>query len=216
MRNGVARPNLAVHLCGSHGGTHTGTDGSSAQSIEDLAIYRSLPNMVVMHPCDDVSTEILTNKLLEIKSPSYTRTARNKTPRIYDTNDSRIQIGKGVKLRDGTDVAIIACGVMVSKSLEAADDLQNNFGIDVEIIDLQTLRPIDSETIEKFISKVSRALEELGQNEISTTTIGTMVMEGLKELDPVAYVRFASVYRNIREQKEFIQIVDKIDVFKKR
>ena len=77
-------------------------------------------------------------------------------------------------------------------------------------------RPLDTETIEKFISKVSRALEELGQNEISTTTIGTMVMEGLKELDPVAYVRFASVYRNFREEKDFVQFVDKIDVFKKR
>ena len=77
-------------------------------------------------------------------------------------------------------------------------------------------RPLDTETIENFISKVSRALEELGQNEISTTTIGTMVMEGLKELDPVAYVRFASVYRNFREEKDFVQFVDKIDVFKKR
>ena len=77
-------------------------------------------------------------------------------------------------------------------------------------------RPIDSETIEKFISKISRALEELGQSEISTNTIGTMVMEGLKELDPVAYVRFASVYRNFREEKDFVQFVDKLDVYKKR
>ena len=77
-------------------------------------------------------------------------------------------------------------------------------------------RPLDTETIEKFISKISRALEELGQNEISTNTIGTMVMEGLKELDPVAYVRFASVYRNFREEKDFVQFVDKIDVYKKR
>ena len=75
---------------------------------------------------------------------------------------------------------------------------------------------MDTETIEKFISKVSRTLEELGQNEISTSTIGTMVMEGLKELDPVAYVRFASVYRNFREEKDFIQFVDKLDVYKKR
>ena len=77
-------------------------------------------------------------------------------------------------------------------------------------------RPLDSETVEKFISKVSRALEELGQNEISSNTIGTMVMEGLKELDPVAYVRFASVYRNFREEKDFVQFVDKLDVYKKR
>ena len=77
-------------------------------------------------------------------------------------------------------------------------------------------RPIDTETAEKFISKISRALEELGQSEISTSTIGTMVMEGLKELDPVAYVRFASVYRNFREEQDFVQFVDKIDVFKKK
>ena len=77
-------------------------------------------------------------------------------------------------------------------------------------------RPLDSETIEKFISRISRSLEELGQNEISSNTIGTMVMEGLKELDPVAYVRFASVYRNFREEKDFVQFVDKLDVYKKR
>ena len=77
-------------------------------------------------------------------------------------------------------------------------------------------RPIDTETIEKFISNISRSLEELGQSEISPNPIGTMVMDGLKDLDPVAYVRFASVYRNFREEKDFIQFVDKIDVFKKR
>ena len=77
-------------------------------------------------------------------------------------------------------------------------------------------RPLDTDTVEKFITKVSRSLEEIGQSEISSSTIGTLVMEGLKELDPVAYVRFASVYRNFREEKDFIQFVDKIDVFKKR
>ena len=77
-------------------------------------------------------------------------------------------------------------------------------------------RPIDTETVEKFITNISRSLEELGQSEITSNIIGTMVMEGLKNLDPVAYVRFASVYRNFREEKDFIQFVDKIDVFKKR
>ena len=77
-------------------------------------------------------------------------------------------------------------------------------------------RPIDTDTVEKFITNVSRSLEELGQSEISSNSIGTLVMEGLKELDPVAYVRFASVYRNFREEKDFVQFVDKIDVFKKR
>ena len=77
-------------------------------------------------------------------------------------------------------------------------------------------RPIDTDTVEKFITNISRALEELGQSEVSSSIIGTMVMDGLKDLDPVAYVRFASVYRNFREEKDFVQFVDKIDVFKKR
>jgi len=77
-------------------------------------------------------------------------------------------------------------------------------------------RPIDTDTVEKFITNISRSIEELGQSEVNSNTIGTMVMDGLKNLDPVAYVRFASVYRNFREEKDFIQFVDKIDVFKKR
>ena len=77
-------------------------------------------------------------------------------------------------------------------------------------------RPIDTDTVEKFISNISRSLEEMGQSEIPSNVIGKMVMDGLKELDPVAYVRFASVYRNFREVKDFEQFVDKLDVYKKR
>ena len=77
-------------------------------------------------------------------------------------------------------------------------------------------RPIDSDTVEKFITKISRSLEELGQSEISSSIIGTMVMDGLKNLDPVAYVRFASVYRNFREEKDIVQFVDKINVVKNK
>ena len=76
--------------------------------------------------------------------------------------------------------------------------------------------PIDTDTVEKFITNISRSLEELGQSEISSNTIGTIVMDGLKELDPVAYVRFASVYRNFREEKDFVQFVDKINVIKNK
>ena len=148
MRNGVARPNLAVHVCGSHGGTHTGTDGSSAQSIEDLAIYRTLPNVTVLHPCDDVSTRLLTKQLAESDSPSYMRTARNKTPVLYDDIDpSTIQIGKGIELRDGADIAIIACGVLVSEALKAADALSEQ-GIQATVIDMHTIKPLDTQLVD--------------------------------------------------------------------
>jgi transketolase len=151
MRNGVARPNLPVHVCGSHGGTHTGTDGSSAQSIEDLAIYRTLPNVVVMHPSDTVSTRELTIQLAESKSPSYMRTARNKTPVLYEGRENDIKIGKGIKLREGSDVAIIACGVMVSQSLKAADALEAE-GIHATVVDMHTLKPLDVDLIDELVS----------------------------------------------------------------
>ena len=149
MRNGVARPNLAVHLCGSHGGTHTGTDGSSAQSIEDLAIYRTLPNVVVMHPCDDVSTKALTMQLPNLGSPSYMRTARNKTPVLYDGKEGSVQIGKGIVLTEGSDVAIIACGVLVHESLAAAEILRRE-GINAKVVDMHTIKPLDTDLIDKL------------------------------------------------------------------
>ena len=152
MRNGVARPNLAVHLCGSHGGTHTGTDGSSAQSIEDLAVFRTLPNVVVMHPCDDVSTRALTMQLPDLGKPSYMRTARNKTPVLYDGREDEIQIGKGIVLREGKDVAIIACGVLVSESLKAAEALAEE-GINATVVDMHTLKPIDGELIDSLVAQ---------------------------------------------------------------
>lgn len=153
MRNGIARPNLAVHLCGSHGGTHTGTDGSSAQSIEDLAIYRTLPNVTVLHPCDDVSTRLLTKQLASSKNPSYMRTARNKTPVLYDdVEEGTIRIGKGIELREGRDVAIIACGVLVSEALKAADLLSQS-GIQATVIDMHTIKPLDTALVEKVASK---------------------------------------------------------------
>ena len=151
MRNGVARPNLAVHVCGSHGGTHTGTDGSSAQSIEDLAIYRTLPNVIVLHPSDVVSTKLLTVQLAASGSPSYTRTARNKTPVLYEGRESEIRIGKGVVLREGADVAIIACGVMVSESLKAAETLAAE-GIEATVVDMHTLKPLDGDLIDQLVA----------------------------------------------------------------
>ena len=152
MRNGVARPNLPVHVCGSHGGTHTGTDGSSAQSIEDLAIYRTLPNVIVMHPADDVSTRILTKQLVDKKSPSYTRTARNKTPVLYDGRENEIEIGKGIVNRQGSDVAIIACGVLVSEALKAAEQLASE-GIEATVVDMHTIKPLDSSLIDNLVSQ---------------------------------------------------------------
>jgi len=152
MRNGVARPGLRVHLCGSHGGTHTGTDGSSAQSIEDLAIYRTLPGVTVMHPADEVSTRLLTKQLVDHQSPSYMRTARNKTPLLYEGRETEVVIGKGIVHSEGADVGIVACGVMVSKALEAAEALANE-GIHATVVDMHTIKPLDGALIDAIVER---------------------------------------------------------------
>ena len=149
FRNGIARTGLVVHLCGSHGGMHTGQDGSSAQSTEDLGIFRTLPGMTVMHPSDRNSARVLTRKLLNHESPSYTRTARNKTREIYSEDEARsLHIGKASVLCEGKDATIIACGVMVERALDAAELLSNK-GIEVGVLDMHTLKPIDKEAILK-------------------------------------------------------------------
>jgi transketolase len=150
VRNGIARPGLTVHICGSHGGIHTGTDGSSAQSIEDLAIYRTIPGMAVLHPCDDLSAEEITVQLLNYDGPTYMRTARNKIARIYNHDSVReLKIGRGSVIRSGSDVCIIACGVMVSQALMAADELADS-GINATVIDMHTLKPLDTGLVDSM------------------------------------------------------------------
>ena len=147
VRNGIARPGLNVHICGSHGGIHTGSDGSSAQSVEDLSIYRTIPKMTVIHPCDDLSAEELTVQLLDISGPSYMRTARNKVPRMYDDQSKlSLKIGVGSILEEGGDVAIIACGVMVELARKASSILANE-GVDCTVVDMHTIKPLDTEII---------------------------------------------------------------------
>ena len=150
VRNGIARPNIVVHLCGSHGGIHTGTDGSSAQSIEDLAIYRTLPNMTVIHPSDDLAARALTLSLRHHNQPSYMRTVRNKVPRTYtEESATELQIGLGHVHRKGNDVAIIACGVMLNEAIEAADILSSE-GIEASVVDMHTIKPLDEHLVEQL------------------------------------------------------------------
>ena len=153
IRNGIARPGLCVHICGSHGGVHTGSDGSSAQSIEDLSIFRSIPNMTVIHPCDDLSAEELTVQLVENEGPSYMRTVRNKTTRIYDADSvGDIRIGKGSVLKEGSDVGIICCGVMVEKALKATEMLSKE-GVDCTVVDMHSIKPLDADLLRELALK---------------------------------------------------------------
>ncbi len=166
IRNGIARAGLNVHICGSHGGIHTGSDGSSAQSIEDLGIYRTIPNMTVIHPCDDLSAEELTVLTKDLDTPSYMRTVRNKVPRVYTTEEaSNLEIGKGSVIRRGSDVAIIACGIMVGIANEASKILESE-GISAFVVDMHTLKPLDNELLSELgIGGLGSAVSEWSSEE---------------------------------------------------
>jgi len=141
LRMSVAFPGLNVKIVTSHGGISVGEDGASQQSIEDIALMCTLPGFVVMVPSDQHCSEKLVLKADEWKGPVYIRTGRPKAPVIYKETDS-FEIGKGVRLREGTDVTLVANGLLVFEALEAAETLKDK-GISASVIDMHTVKPLD-------------------------------------------------------------------------
>ena len=206
FRNGIARTGLVVHLCGSHGGMHTGQDGSSAQSTEDLGIFRTLPEVTVMTPCDRNSARSLTRKLLDHPKPSYTRTARNKTREIYTKEEAEaLEIGKASVLREGSDASIIACGVMVERALEAADRLAER-GVEAAVIDMHTIKPIDREAI---IRAASSGAIVTAEDHSVIGGLGSAVAEVLVEEAPTM-MRMIGVRDKFGESGSPSDIMDKM------
>ena len=206
FRNGIARTGLVVHLCGSHGGMHTGQDGSSAQSTEDLGIFRTLPEVTVMTPCDRNSSRSLTKKLLDHPKPSYTRTARNKTREIYTKEEAEaLEIGKASVLREGTDASIIACGVMVERALEAADRLAER-GIEAAVIDMHTIKPIDRGAI---IRAANSGAIVTAEDHSVIGGLGSAVAEVLVEEAPTM-IRMIGVRDKFGESGSPSDIMDKM------
>ena len=146
-RNLIAHTNANVKICATHGGITVGEDGATHQSFEDVALMRVLPNMKVIVPADDASSKILLKKEFEEEGPAYFRFGRSAVPVVYDEN-SEIEIGKGMTLREGSDVAIIASGIMVAAALDAAEELSAE-GINARVIDMHTIKPLDEDIIVK-------------------------------------------------------------------
>lgn len=145
IRNSIGYTGANVKICATHAGLTVGEDGASHQAIEDIALMRSIPGMIVLNPADDVSARKLLRQAAELKGPVYVRLGRAAVPVIYD-EEERIDIGKAKTLRNGKDYAIIATGIMVAKALAAAGQLASE-GIDVRVIDMHTLKPLDEEAI---------------------------------------------------------------------
>lgn len=145
IRMGIANPHLNVKLVGSHGGISLGEDGASQQSVEDFALALALPRLAVLHPADEISTRTLTRQMASRPGPAYLRTGRPKAPKIY-TPETKIEIGRANILREGSDLTIFACGLMVWEALEAADLLAQD-GHQASVIDMHTLRPLDENAV---------------------------------------------------------------------
>ena len=148
IRNSVAYPCLPVKICASHAGVTVGEDGATHQFCEDMAIMRALPNMTVVCPADSASTEALLEEIVKFDGPVYMRFGRLAVPVINDNDDYKFELGKGIVLKDGSDVTIVATGLLVNEALEAAKKLESE-NISARVINIHTIKPLDKELIEK-------------------------------------------------------------------
>lgn len=147
VRNSVAYPKLNVKIAATHAGITVGEDGATHQAIEDIALMRALPNMKIINPCDGVQTKWAIDEAAKIDGPVYIRLGRSKVPDVYSENET-FEFGKGKVIREGTDVTVIATGIMVNEAIIAHEKLKEE-GILVRVIDIHTIKPIDREIIIK-------------------------------------------------------------------
>ena len=147
IRNSIGYTKANVKICATHAGITVGEDGASHQTFEDIALMRNIPGMTVLNPSDDVSAKKLIAKAVEMEGPCYIRLGRAAVPVFYD-DSVELEIGKGIQLRDGKDVTIIATGIMISEAMAAAETLAAD-GIDARVVDIHTIKPIDEEIIIK-------------------------------------------------------------------
>ncbi|MCI5481029.1 MAG: transketolase family protein [Lachnospiraceae bacterium] len=146
IRNSVGYPKLNVKIGATHAGISVGEDGATHQCNEDIALMRTIPGMVVINPSDDVEAKAAVKAALDHDGPVYLRFGRLAVPVINDNPDYKFELGKGVVLREGKDVAIIATGLCVSESLAAAEMLAAD-GIDAKVINIHTIKPLDEELV---------------------------------------------------------------------
>jgi len=180
VRNIISRNKLNVKIAGSHAGIATGEDGKSAQAIEDIAVYRALPNMVVLQPSDSVEAEKMVFELADYNGPSYMRIHRNPVPVIH-SSDYKFEMGKGEILKEGKDAVVFATGTLVHESLIAAEILENE-KIKIYVVNIHTIKPIDNDLIIDLAKKTNCVITAEDHNIIGG--LGGAVAEVLSENYP--------------------------------
>ncbi|MEJ5283986.1 MAG: transketolase family protein [Brevinematales bacterium] len=185
VRNSIGYPHLNVKIGASHAGITVGEDGASHQCIEDIALMRSIPGMVVINPCDATSTKALVEEAIKHNGPVYLRLGRLTVDVIYEEGRD-FKIGKSITLKEGRDVTIIATGLMVQEALKAFTILEEK-GISARIIDMHTIKPIDEEAIIKA-AKETKAIITCEEHNIYGG-LGSAVAEVLGENYPIKMKR---------------------------
>jgi len=147
IRNSICYPNLNVKVCATHSGLTVGEDGASHQTVEDLALMRVIPNMHVFCPCDGVETEHVIRAVAELDGPCYVRLGRPSVEDIFDET-YQFEVGKGVTLKEGTDVTLVCTGFETGQALQAAEELEKD-NIHARVIHIHTIKPIDQEILVK-------------------------------------------------------------------
>ena len=186
VRNTICYPHLNVKIGATHAGISVGEDGASHQCCEDIALMRSIPGMVIINPADDIEARAAVFAAAEHDGPVYMRFGRLAVPRVFDEN-YKFEIGKAVTLREGTDVTIIATGLMVNEAIEAAKTLEEEEGISVELINMHTIKPLDNEAVIKAAKKTGCIVTAEEHNIIGG--LGSAVSEVVAEEYPVPVVR---------------------------
>ena len=156
VRNTIAHTNSNVKICATHAGITVGEDGATHQMLEDIGMMKAIPNMAVICPSDDTQTKWIIKEISKIDGPVYVRLSRLATPVIYEEHN-QFEIGKGVQIGNGTDATIIATGVTVAEALKAQEILKGK-GIDVRVVDMHTIKPIDKELIIKCAKETKRII----------------------------------------------------------
>lgn len=185
VRNSIAYPKLNVKIGATHAGISVGEDGASHQCCEDIALMRSIPNMVIINPADDIEAFQAVHAAADFDGPVYMRFGRLAVPRI-NSEDYKFELGKGVLLKDGKDVTIVATGLMVNEALLAADMLKED-GIDARVINIHTIKPIDKDILVKA-AKETGAIVTAEEHSI-IGGLGGAVCEVLSECCPVPVLR---------------------------
>lgn len=185
VRNSIAYPKLNVKIGATHAGISVGEDGASHQCCEDIALMRSIPNMIIINPADDVEAFQAVLAAADFEGPVYMRFGRLAVPRV-NSEDYKFELGKGVTLKDGKDVTIVATGLMVNEALIAADELKAE-GIDARVINIHTIKPIDKEILVRA-AKETGAIVTAEEHSI-IGGLGSAVTEVLSELCPVPVLR---------------------------